>query len=577
MFRGKTAAAAALVLVLILVLAAAPAAVEAAVVRGAGGAKLKTPAEAVNYAEYSRNEAIGAFLSSAAAMSGELRVVTAGRTFPVWGFAARDIFLAVLTANGAARPAELDRGKVTILLTASQHGNEQSAKEAALRVIRDAALGGLKPLLDKINLLVVPQTNPYGNSFDVRENENGLDMNRDHIKLETEGARAIHRIFREWMPEVTIDVHEQGEDYYQVCVGCVSNANIDAGLQDFSRRVILAETGKAMAADGFTFHEYLVSEELGVDTSAGSAFDLNKGTGEMMMRHSTSDLNDGRNSLGIFGTISFIQEGSSRHDIATLKDRTEYQYRSLKGMLTSAAAHGTEINGLVRSVRSRLIEKGAVYDEGDKVHLRMTYARDPADPTLVIKEIEEKGPSVEGVLKVDKKAGEPLLADELAPYDRPGKARVLTREVKNWFPRVEPTLSVVRPLGYIIPGQRTDVVDSLLALGIEVSMVEADSPLRVESWRITDIEPAPGDYLAPKRIEVEALHHGMTARKGDFYVSCAQPAADLVPCLLEPQSEHGLIRYWKYKLVPEAGDIFPFSRVVEVQPLKTCPYKSWGR
>ncbi len=538
---------------------------------------LKTPAESTAYTGYTQNEAVAAFLSAAAAVSPEMRVMTVGLTRSVEGFDARDIYLVVLTAEGVSRPADLDRGRITVLITASQHGNEQSAKEAALRIIRDAALGDLKPLLKKINLLVMPQTNPYGNYFNIRENETGLDMNRDHIKLETEGVRAIHRVFRDWMPEMTIDVHEQGEDYYRISVGCVSNVNIDRGLQDYSRRVVLNDVEKALAKKDVTFHEYTVSEELGVDTSAGAAVDLNKGSGEMMLRHSTSDINDCRNSLGIFGTMSFIQEAASRHDIQTLEYRTDAQYQGLRSFLGSAAAHAADINGMVRSLRKGLAGKGAALDELDKVHMRMTYTRDPAAPQLIIKEFEENGPSVEGVIKVDKKAGETVLAGELGPYPGPVKARVVTRVVKNWFPSVAPTLSVVRPLGYIIPGARTDIVENLIGLGVEVFIVEADSPLRVEAYRVKDIKPAAGDYLAPDKLDVEVLEQGTVVRKGDFYVRCSQAAADLVPCLLEPQSAYGLIRYWKFRLVPETGGIFPIYRVVAGPGLRTVPYKNWGR
>lgn len=538
---------------------------------------LKTPAETTSYTGYTQNEAVAAFLSAAGAASPEMRIMTVGRTRSVEGYDSRDIYLVVMTAEGVSRPADLDRGRITVLITASQHGNEQSAKEAVLRIIRDAAFGDLRPLLKKINLLIMPQANPYGNYFNLRENETGLDMNRDHIKLETEGARAIHRVFREWMPEMTIDVHEQGEDYYRISVGCVSNVNIDRGLQDYSREVILNEVEKALAEKGVTFHEYMVSEELGVDTSAGAAVDLNRGSGEMMMRHSTSDINDCRNSLGIFGTMSFIQEASSRHDIPTLEYRTDAQYRSLRAFLGSAAAHAADINGMVRSLRKGLAVKGAAFDERDKVHMKMTYTRDPAVPQLIIKAFEENGPSVDGVIKVDKKAGEAVLAGEIGPYQEPVKARVVTRVVKNWFPLVAPNLSIVRPLGYIIPGARTDIVENLIGLGVEVSIVEADSTLGVEAYRIKDIKPAAGDYLAPERLDVEVLKQGVVARKGDFYVRCSQAAADLVPCLLEPQSAYGLIRYWKYRLVPVTGDIFPIYRVVSGPGLRMVPFKNWGR
>jgi len=53
------------------------------------------------------------------------------------------------------------------------------------------------------------------------QNETGLDLNRDHVKLEGDSTRAIHRVFSLYQPEVTMDIHEKGDDYYRVSVGCV--------------------------------------------------------------------------------------------------------------------------------------------------------------------------------------------------------------------------------------------------------------------------------------------------------------------------------------------------------------------
>lgn len=272
---------------------------------------LKTPAEESNFTRYSQNEDIARFLSAVDFLSKETIVQAIGKTKEMRGFSPKDIFLCIVNEDGALTPATLNRKKPTFLLTASQHGNEQSGKEAALGLIRDLGLGELKPLLKKMNFLIIPQSNPYGNWFDVRENEIGLDMNRDHIKLEAEGVQAIHRIFRVWMPEVTMDVHEKGDDYYRVSIGCVSNINIQPKFEEFSRNIILAQVAKNLEKKRLTFFEYLVSQEMGIDSSAGVRFrPEDVGQRERMTRYSTADINDGRNSLGIYETLSFIQEGS---------------------------------------------------------------------------------------------------------------------------------------------------------------------------------------------------------------------------------------------------------------------------
>ncbi|HPW19144.1 MAG TPA: M14 family zinc carboxypeptidase, partial [Candidatus Aminicenantes bacterium] len=523
---------------------------------------IKTPAEEANYLAYTQAEAVASFLSALAARTPELRVSTAGRTLPTGEYGARDIFLAVLAGRPAAAPADLDRSKPTVLFTAAQHGNEQSAKEAALWLLRDLAAGDLKPLLAKVNVLIMPQTNPYGNFRDVRANELGLDMNRDHVKLEAEGVRAIHRVFTAWRPEVTIDVHEKGDDYYRVSIGCVSNANIAAPLQDFSRRVVLADVERALKGKNIAFFEYLVTEELGVDTSSGAARpEERRGPREEMKRYSTTDLNDGRNSLGVFETLSFIQEGASRHDLETLKARTAWQYSGLRAFLESVAGHAPEVVKLVGGLRARLLQRAASRADNDPVHLRMEYARDPAAPELRLRRFARgaAAPAAGRVLRVDKKAGETVTAADFVPAP-PGGAGVEDEVVKHWFPNVRPTLSVTRPRGYIVRGGRLDIVETLLALGVEVGMFERDAVVEAEAYEVTAVVPSAADYEAPATIDVAARAVKAPVKKGDFYVGCVQPAANLAPCLLEPQSAYGLVRYWKFNLVPEAGGLFEVLR-----------------
>ena len=543
---------------------------------GSEAQTLKTPAEEANYKQYSQHEEIARFLCALDAQAKEVAVQIIGRTKEVKGFPSKDLYLCLISDEGASSPQTLNRNKLTMMLTASQHGNEQSAKEAALWLIRDIAVGELKPLLKKMNFLFIPQTNPVGNWNDIRENEIELDMNRDHVKLEAEGVAAIHGVFRAFMPEVTMDVHEKGDDYYRVSIGCVSNINISPALLELSRTKILPEVEKNLAAKNLTFHEYLVTSEMGIDTSAGANYrpeELAKR--ETLKRYSTTDLNDGRNSLGIYETLSFIQEGASRHDLETLQERTRWQYFGIRLFAEAVAKNSADILDLVRNLRTALIEKARVYSEQNRVHLRMDYVRDEKNPTLTLKKFETAEYPVRGVLKFDKKAGDLLTAADLAPYPLPASVKVVTDVVKNWFPNVESKLSVPRPLGYIIPAQHQDIIELLLEHGISVGIFVKDRLLEIEAYAATEVVPSKYDYLPPEKIEVEIKALPTIIKKGDFYVSCAQPAANLIPCLLEPQSEYGFIRYWKFKIVPDKGGIFAFTRLVKGQELAVAPYKNW--
>ena len=85
------------------------------------------------------------------------------------------------------------------------------------------------------------------------------------------------------------------------------------------------------------------------------------------------------------------------------------------------------------------------------------------------------------------------------------------------------------------------------------------------------------DYLAPEALEVEAVELQQVVKAGDFYVSCAQTGANLIPNLLEPQAQYGFIRYLRLGLIPETGEVFPFFRVIQAADLRTAPYKRWTR
>jgi hypothetical protein len=207
----------------------------------------------------------------------------------------------------------------------------------------------------------------------------------------------------------------------------------------------------------------------------------------------------------------------------------------------------------------------------------MKYARDEKEPQIVIKNFERTDTPIRGVLKVDKKAGDLLARDDLAPYPYPSQEKVVEEIVKNWFPNVEAIVSVPRPLGYIIPATCQDVVEIMLDHDMEIEIFTQDTPLEIETYRISDVVPSKYDYLPPQSIESEKKRLQSIVKRGDFYVSCAQAGANLIPCLLEPQSQYGLIRYWKFNLIPKIGDFFPIYRLVSLKELPLIPYKNWEK
>src|SRR6218665_2236317 len=69
----------------------------------------------------------------------------------------------LLTRAAGTDPASLERsGRPTVGLIGQQHGAEPAGSEALLGVSSELAQGLLEPLLDRINVVVVPRANPDG-------------------------------------------------------------------------------------------------------------------------------------------------------------------------------------------------------------------------------------------------------------------------------------------------------------------------------------------------------------------------------------------------------------------------------
>lgn len=100
--------------------------------------------------------------------------------------------------------------RTTTFLMTQQHGNEPAGTPAALRILTDVQSGNLDDVLESQVLLVLPMANPDGATSNSRENQDGVDINRDHIGLETNEARAIHAVLNQWNVHVAVDHHEYG-------------------------------------------------------------------------------------------------------------------------------------------------------------------------------------------------------------------------------------------------------------------------------------------------------------------------------------------------------------------------------
>ncbi|MBD3870288.1 MAG: succinylglutamate desuccinylase/aspartoacylase family protein, partial [Acidobacteria bacterium] len=232
-----------------------------------------------------------------------------------------------------AHTGEPREDKLKVLISCQQHGNEPSGKEAALELARQLVVddGGL---LDHLDLVLVPQVNPDGSEAGTRRNAADADLNRNHVILSEPEVLALHDLFLDWMPEVTLDIHEtnvsktswMNAGYLKDPTeqfGGVSNLNIAEELRALSAEVIEPDVGRRIRDAGVSYHEYIVGGP----------------PEEKRLRFSTTDINDSRQSMGIYNTLSFLFEGKRWDDhTAHIASRTAGQVVAMRSFLETIAA-----------------------------------------------------------------------------------------------------------------------------------------------------------------------------------------------------------------------------------------------
>lgn len=178
-----------------------------------------------------------AFLGEVEAASARVRSSTIGTSVE-----GRPIHL-VRVAHPAPAPDEQIATGRSVLVIGGQHGNEPAGREMALQLLRDLAFtedGPTIGTLGEATVLFIPTANPDGRVADTRGNANGLDINRDHLHLESPEARAISLVLRDLDPDLVVDAHERpGGTTPDMELLWPRNLNVFEPVRDLSRALVL--------------------------------------------------------------------------------------------------------------------------------------------------------------------------------------------------------------------------------------------------------------------------------------------------------------------------------------------------
>lgn len=409
----------------------------------------------------------------------------------------------LLTRLGDAASAAL-RGtaRPTVMLIGQQHGDEPAGSEALLVLARQLAHGPLAPLLDRINVLIVPRANPDGAQAGRRATASGLDANRDHLLLRTPEAQAIAALMRDYEPMVVADAHEYpAAGLYLDKFGAVARADV---LLQYATAGNVHEFVTRAAEEWF--RQPLLSGLQREGLSAEWYHTLSADDRRVAMGGTRPDM--GRNVSGLRHAVSLLIEsrgvGLGRAHFAR---RVHTQVVAMTNVLQSAAARADDLVKLRRFVDgevSRLACQGEVVVEA---------AATPSEYLLRL-------------LDPQTGADKPVSV----AWDSSLQLQVLK--------------SRARPCGYWLAASEREAMLRLRGLGVSVQRVEANGVVRGETYRETSRATVPvsegtrglADGGGVVLVQVEAVPALVDVTPGSWFVPLDQPLAYLVVAALEPDT-----------------------------------------
>ncbi|MDZ4674737.1 MAG: DUF2817 domain-containing protein [Gemmatimonadota bacterium] len=425
----------------------------------------------------------------------------------------REFTLVTISKDPIATPQDaLRSGKTIVLIANAVHGNETAGKEASQLVARELVYGDLHSVLDSVIVLFIPLINPDGGEVRRRTNEEGFDMNRDYIKLESQEIYAlVTKVLNQWTPDIHIDTHHGGSAPYTLTWQGTLNPAADAALRAYPYANIIPKIRAALRAEGYDGFDYS-----GATTQNGV-----RGWGSTSVEPRKHHVYTGMtNSIGLL-----FETPSSSHRVRNgvveaipQAERYSHQVRGqvlgMTAVLRAAMEQKSGIRALTTGSRMRAIRAGA----------------NPAAADAVVVDYQLVSRGTEPVWMVQGGQGaQQSFALQNVPV----------------FLKYDVTRTVPRARGYVLPPSIAKVVPLLMDHGIQVHRFTAPATLELEVYEATGVqrnEYFQGHYL--KSVAgVDKKVEQVQVPAGAYFVSTAQSKGNLISYLMEPESDDNLITW----------------------------------
>ncbi|HMP18432.1 MAG TPA: M14 family metallopeptidase, partial [Gemmatales bacterium] len=177
--------------------------------------------------------------------------------------------LLILADPPLVTPEEARRsGKVMVFAFANIHAGEVDGKEAVLMLARELGLASDAKLFQEVIVLIYPNLNPDGNDrfalnnrpgqagpaqgMGIRANAQGLDLNRDFVKLDSPEIRCLVKLLDAWNPHIIIDCHTTNGSYHRhvITYDCNKHPSSDEALLKYCSEKLMPALSERLEKKG---------------------------------------------------------------------------------------------------------------------------------------------------------------------------------------------------------------------------------------------------------------------------------------------------------------------------------------
>lgn len=523
--------------------------------------RIESRAERTGYKETSRYQDVMEFITALQQVSTNVKT----ESFATTG-EGRALPLVILSNPAILSPREAaSSGKPVVFIMANIHAGEVEGKEAAQHLMRDVATGALKPLLDKVVLLVAPIYNADGNEkIDInnrthqhgpvgvgtRENAQKLDLNRDFMKLDSPEARGlVEGVLNRWDPHVIIDLHTTNGSYhgYALTYAPSLNPNTDVRITSYLRDKLLPSVTRQL----HTNHKYRTYYygNFADEKDPRKEFYTDQPKEPKVWTTFDHRPRFGNNYIGLRNRIAILSEAYSYLDFRTRVDVTD---KFVRAVLQQIAAKPTEVINLTREADSFAKQKGTTFGNEQGFGVAFDLKKTPAPVAILVGSVTRE---------IDPQTNKPML-----------KATNEARPVKmTEYGAFQTTRRIKPPAAYCIPRDQSEIIKMLERHGIVVEEIKQDATVEVERYLVRETARAERSFQGHREVKLSATPEKtrQELKKGSLIVSMNQPKAALIFYLLEPESDDGLAN-WNFfdKLLegasPKGQQVhFPVLRVLD--------------